>query len=75
MSAPIIFPKSPVFLFVAFNAAFPLSIQQQTTPHFSEADISLVEAFAIFCGIGIHNTKMYEGVCRLMAKQKVRGQT
>ena len=24
---------------------------------FDEADIALFEAFAIFCGIGIHNTK------------------
>ena len=38
---------------------------------FDEPDIALFEAFAIFCGIGIHNTKMYEGACRLMAKQKV----
>jgi cGMP-specific 3',5'-cyclic phosphodiesterase len=36
-----------------------------------ESDIVLFEAFAIFCGIGIHNTKMYEGACKLMAKQKV----
>jgi len=38
---------------------------------FGESDIVLFEAFAIFCGIGIHNTKMYEGACKLMAKQKV----
>lgn len=38
---------------------------------FVESDIVLFEAFAIFCGIGIHNTKMYEGACKLMAKQKV----
>ncbi len=38
---------------------------------FTEGEISLFEAFATFCGIGIHNTKMYEGACRLMAKQKV----
>ena len=38
---------------------------------FIESDIALFEAFAIFCGIGIHNTKMYEGACKLMAKQKV----
>jgi len=44
--------------------------QIQGTP-FVETDIELFEAFAIFCGIGIHNTKMYEGACKLMAKQKV----
>ena len=38
---------------------------------FKESDIALFEAFAIFCGIGIHNTKMYEGAIKLMAKQKV----
>ena len=44
--------------------------QKQGTA-FVESDIVLFEAFAIFCGIGIHNTKMYEGACKLMAKQKV----
>lgn len=38
---------------------------------FKESDIALFEAFAIFCGIGIHNTKMYEGAIKMMAKQKV----
>ena len=46
------------------------AFQKQGTA-FVEADIALFEAFAIFCGIGIHNTKMYEGACKLMAKQKV----
>nr|CAH7742969.1 unnamed protein product [Callosobruchus chinensis] len=35
-----------------------------------ECDVSLFEAFAIFCGLGIHNTQMYENACKLMAKQK-----
>ncbi|XP_018336925.1 cGMP-specific 3',5'-cyclic phosphodiesterase isoform X2 [Agrilus planipennis] len=38
---------------------------------FSDCDVSLFEAFAIFCGLGIHNTQMYENACKLMAKQKV----
>ncbi|XP_044754885.1 cGMP-specific 3',5'-cyclic phosphodiesterase [Coccinella septempunctata] len=38
---------------------------------FTECDVSLFEAFAIFCGLGIHNTQMYENACKLMAKQKV----
>lgn len=33
--------------------------------------MSIFEAFAIFCGLGIHNTQMYENACKLMAKQKV----
>jgi len=39
--------------------------------HFDANDISITEAFAIFCGIGIHNTKTYESACKLMAKQRV----
>ena len=50
--------------------AFFLFFQKHGTA-FGESDIVLFEAFAIFCGIGIHNTKMYEGACKLMAKQKV----
>ena len=38
---------------------------------FTESDISLFEAFTIFCGLGIHKTQMYESACKLMAKQKV----
>lgn len=38
---------------------------------FSDCDVTIFEAFAIFCGLGIHNTQMYENACKLMAKQKV----
>ncbi|XP_014216594.1 cGMP-specific 3',5'-cyclic phosphodiesterase isoform X2 [Copidosoma floridanum] len=38
---------------------------------FTDSDIDVFEAFAIFCGLGIHNTQMYESACKLMAKQKV----
>lgn len=38
---------------------------------FDEKDILAMEAFAMFCGIGIHNTKTYESTCKLMAKQRV----
>ncbi|XP_017002527.2 cGMP-specific 3',5'-cyclic phosphodiesterase [Drosophila takahashii] len=38
---------------------------------FTESEASIFEAFAIFCGLGIHNTQMYENACKLMAKQKV----
>ncbi|XP_071480419.1 cGMP-specific 3',5'-cyclic phosphodiesterase-like [Diadema antillarum] len=38
---------------------------------FTEQDENLFEAFAIFCGLGIHNTQMYENAMRLMAKQQV----
>ncbi|XP_070540826.1 cGMP-specific 3',5'-cyclic phosphodiesterase-like isoform X6 [Ptychodera flava] len=38
---------------------------------FHEQDVNIFEAFAIFCGLGIHNTQMYENACKLMAKQAV----
>ena len=31
---------------------------------FSDCDVSIFEAFAIFCGLGIHNTQMYENACK-----------
>ncbi|XP_059611325.1 cGMP-specific 3',5'-cyclic phosphodiesterase [Phlebotomus argentipes] len=46
-------------------------INKNTESSFSELDVSILEAFAIFCGLGIHNTQMYESACKLMAKQKV----
>ena len=38
---------------------------------FTHADRVLFEAFALFCGLGIHNTQMYENAVRAMAKQQV----
>ncbi|KAL3863382.1 hypothetical protein ACJMK2_005139, partial [Sinanodonta woodiana] len=38
---------------------------------FDESDLSIIEAFSIFTGLGIHNCQMYENACRLMAKQTV----
>ncbi|XP_077992987.1 cGMP-specific 3',5'-cyclic phosphodiesterase-like isoform X3 [Glandiceps talaboti] len=38
---------------------------------FHDKDVNIFEAFAIFCGLGIHNTQMYENACKLMAKQAV----
>lgn len=46
-------------------------INKQHDQPFTDADVSILEAFAIFCGLGIHNTQMYENACKLMAKQKV----
>ncbi|XP_041485070.1 dual 3',5'-cyclic-AMP and -GMP phosphodiesterase 11-like isoform X2 [Lytechinus variegatus] len=42
---------------------------------FNKNDEDMFEAFAIFCGMGIHNTKMYEKVCRAVAKQRVALET
>lgn len=49
---------------------FAQNIQENETS-FTDTDVSIIEAFAIFCGLGIHNTQMYENACKLMAKQKV----
>ncbi|XP_076327227.1 dual 3',5'-cyclic-AMP and -GMP phosphodiesterase 11-like isoform X2 [Tachypleus tridentatus] len=38
---------------------------------FNKNDENLFEAFAIFCGMGIHNTQMYEKAVKAMAKQRV----
>lgn len=46
-------------------------INKENGEPFTDCDVSLFEAFAIFCGLGIHNTQMYENACKLMAKQKV----
>lgn len=46
-------------------------INKENGLQFTHCDISIFEAFAIFCGLGIHNTQMYESACKLMAKQKV----
>ncbi|XP_012160429.1 cGMP-specific 3',5'-cyclic phosphodiesterase isoform X1 [Ceratitis capitata] len=46
-------------------------INKSTGLPFTDCDVSIFEAFAIFCGLGIHNTQMYENACKLMAKQKV----
>ena len=38
---------------------------------FTKNDENFVEAFAIFCGMGLHNVRMYEKACIAMAKQQV----
>lgn len=38
---------------------------------FTRNDENFVEAFAIFCGMGIHNVHMYEKTVLAMAKQQV----
>ena len=58
-----------IYILYVFFFQFPFF--QANGSFFNEADIALFEAFAIFCGIGIHNTKMYEGALKMMAKQKV----
>lgn len=38
---------------------------------FDESDETLFEAFAIFCGLGIHNTMIYDQMAKAKAKQQV----
>jgi len=38
---------------------------------FDENDETIFEGFAIFCGLGIHNTQMYEKASLMLARQKV----
>ncbi|KAM9834400.1 cGMP-specific 3',5'-cyclic phosphodiesterase [Syngnathus typhle] len=42
-----------------------------TIKQFNRNDEQFLEAFAIFCGLAIQNTQMYETVARAMAKQQV----
>lgn len=46
-------------------------INKKNGQPFNKNDENLFEAFAIFCGLGIHNTLMYEKVLKIMAKQRV----
>lgn len=49
------------------NSCNTFSLKQK----FTRNDENFVEAFAIFCGMGIHNTHMYEKAIVAMAKQSV----
>lgn len=40
-----------------------ISCVQETGFPFTDCDVATFEAFAIFCGLGIHNTQMYESAC------------
>ncbi|XP_064458491.1 dual 3',5'-cyclic-AMP and -GMP phosphodiesterase 11-like isoform X2 [Ornithodoros turicata] len=46
-------------------------INKLNSEPFNKNDEQLLEAFAIFCGLGIQNTQMYEKVVKSMAKQRV----
>ena len=38
---------------------------------FDENDEAVFEGFAVVCGLGLHNTQMYEKTNQMLAKQKV----
>ncbi|XP_055875017.1 dual 3',5'-cyclic-AMP and -GMP phosphodiesterase 11-like isoform X2 [Biomphalaria glabrata] len=46
-------------------------VNKQDGTAFNKNDENLIEAFAIFCGMGIHNTQMFEQAVRAVARQKI----
>ena len=62
--------KRKLFPCVYSSLVFTLFLQFDNLP-FTSNDENFVEAFAIFCGMGINNVKMYETAVLAMAKQQV----
>lgn len=65
-----------MFCFVFFNLGVCQLVNKMdeasgSVKAFNRNDEQFLEAFAIFCGLGIQNTQMYEAVERAMAKQEV----
>jgi len=46
-------------------------LNKQGAHSFDENDEAMFEGFAIFCGLGIHNTQMYEKASLMLARQKL----
>ncbi|KAK0046157.1 dual 3 5-cyclic-AMP and -GMP phosphodiesterase 11-like isoform X1, partial [Biomphalaria pfeifferi] len=46
-------------------------VNKQDGTLFNKNDENLIQAFAIFCGMGIHNTQMFEQAVRAVARQKI----
>ena len=66
LAMPIMYPNKPGKVL----GVFQLVNKFEELP-FSTNDENFVEAFAIFCGMGIHNVNMYEKTVVAMAKQQV----
>lgn len=45
--------------------------QERIGQSFTQSDEHILEAFAIFCGLGISNTRIYEETAKLAAQQQV----
>ena len=60
-------------MFVSFKSLLEETVRtvSKLLCHFSN-DENFVEAFAIFCGMGISNVRMYETAVVAMAKQQVK---
>ncbi|XP_076818911.1 cGMP-specific 3',5'-cyclic phosphodiesterase-like isoform X2 [Clavelina lepadiformis] len=48
-----------------------LNKNRRTGYGFTKSDVQMLEAFAIFCGLGISNARIYEKTAKLAAKQQV----
>ena len=48
-----------------------LNKNRRTGNGFTKSDVQMLEAFAIFCGLGISNARIYEKTAKLAAKQQV----
>lgn len=68
----ILFPYILYLIVLNYYLYLPLQlINKFDELLFTKNDENFVEAFAIFCGMGIHNTHMYEKAITAMAKQSV----
>lgn len=63
---PIMYPNKPSKVLGVFQL-----VNKFDNLPFTKNDENFVEAFAIFCGMGIHNVHMYEKTVLAMAKQQV----
>ena len=68
LSMPIKYSSSPGRVLGVFQLVNKL----QDLP-FTSNDENFLEAFAIFCGMGITNVRMYETACEARAKQQASG--
>ncbi len=66
LAMPIMYPNKPGKVL----GVFQLVNKFEELP-FTKNDENFVEAFGIFCGMGIHNVHMYEKTVVAMAKQQV----
>ncbi|XP_076367841.1 cGMP-specific 3',5'-cyclic phosphodiesterase-like isoform X1 [Tachypleus tridentatus] len=69
-------PRVPVLSLPIFNneenvIGVAQLVNKMKGEQFTNVDVKTVEAFSIFCGLGIHNTQVYESAMKLMAKQRV----
>ena len=67
LAMPIKYSNSPGRVLGVFQLVNKIHDQP-----FTSNDENFLEAFAIFCGMGISNVRMYETACEAKAKQQAR---